>query len=270
MNEEQRCCTSLGDEEEVGCETPLGGSLLGDIGRTAYGAAWSYKNPATIPNMLYNATRALYKRNTIHRVAEVPSEVKGLAYYAQQAYEPHRERQLRVGNYVYMAAESSPTVALYLGARPPTTPGGGGAPPSRRALIAIRGTTNARDFIDDIAVATSKLSPNSDRVREVLSIVSRLPPTYNTLLLTGHSLGGTVASVAGNILEAQGGRQIGIVSFNIGSSPVASPDCKRCIHHIIAGDLVSTAALANTDGAKVVLYDVQKPNLNPHALAQFL
>lgn len=240
------------------CAASLGGSLAGDVWRGATGAAQTYLNPASTANALWNATTSLYNHNFVKRRADVPEEVRYIAQFAAAAYTGRKSRPFRIDSYTRAYSLDSETVAVYIDRMTP------------RAIVSVRGTATGRDLVDDLTIATSRISPGSDRVREVLRIVRLLPPHIRDVLLTGHSLGATVAATAADTLAGDDTREITAIGFNPGSSPVSSGGCKRCVFHVIAGDLISFSALSASRGTKVMVYEKQAPSLSAHAMQQFL
>lgn len=105
---------------------------------------------------------------------------------------------------------------------------------ARLRVFAVRGTNDGRNMLDDVRVSqTDEASPygvgvhtgfalHADKLWESLQQEADLAAAAgNTLLLTGHSLGGVTAIALGDRLSRQRGQRIRVVTF--GSPRYGSP-----------------------------------------------
>lgn len=116
---------------------------------------------------------------------------------------------------------------------------------TRRLIIAIKGTSNIRDLLDDVKIGSGRLSKNTFLSKEIRAVIRTLFPNLqpneqidpDQLLLTGHSLGGFVAIQLASEFKVTG------VSFN-GAGTVVSPtnfgQQQNIYHYHIVGDFIST------------------------------
>lgn len=209
-------------------------------------------SPTLGPQLISNLARAAYRYNTIRRQATVPPNIRQIATICAAAYVAQGQRPSQLLGAEYKKDFSSDEIAVYV--------------MGDQWLIAVRGTvTSAYDMMDDLAIAAGGLSADSTRVKDLLKVIQKVKQAgAGQIILTGHSLGAAVTTIATGITG------IDSVNFNIGSSPLGIGNISnRAQQHIIISDPISNTALGNMKGAQVQLYDVQKKNLSAHTIQQF-
>ena len=151
-------------------------------------------------------------------------------------------------------------------------------PYSRQAVIAFRGTSLGdkrraiKDVASDLAIATG-FESRDKRFRQSLRQFDRYSKSlknegYETIDLTGHSLGGSIASYVNKNRQGKVGRT---VTFNKGSGiiePLRSRP-KNQVDISKTGDLISLGTRLQMRGKGKNVIKLSKPGTNPlsaHAL----
>ena len=218
---------------------------------TTTGIADILINPVTRARAAYNLIKLAYKYNTVKRKKTIPDDIKTIAHFAAAAYEPSRPTNLY--GFELDQEISTDEIAVYVS--------------NDQVIISFRGTDNKTDIIvSDLQIAFSALNKNSSRVVSALKLTGEVVKKYPNYdyLLTGHSLGASIADLVGTITN------IKTISFNIGAGIGIRSDCRTCTHHVIAGDPISNSVIGNLRGANIVVYDKQNKKLNAHTIRQFL
>lgn len=195
----------------------------------------------------------LYRYNTA-AVDEggITDDLRSKARFAQSAYLPWDSRDHEVNGATYRPELSNDEVAVY-------TDGDG------KHHISVRGTVpGGSDFSDDAAILSGGFDVGHSRVQDILGLVNELNDDTGNMTLYGHSLGGSIATLAS--------KATGIKShnFNTGSSPFRSFDDPNAHHYFIRGDPVSNTALGNIDADRYTMFNAAKPELSSHTIDQFL
>lgn len=203
---------------------------------------------------VYALVKLTYKYNTVVRVKNVSDSVKQLATFAWSAYELKEQRPAELYGYEYIIELSTFNTAVYRSFSNST----GGKP---SYIVAEKGTNSSSEFIPDLSIALAGLTSSHSWALALKEVIKKLD---GDILLVGHSLGGALSAVVADEFN------LPVETFNLGSTVIGTSDCKKCQHHIIAGDVISNTAMSNLKGEKIILYDIQKPNLSAHTIQQFL
>lgn len=148
---------------------------------------------------------------------------------------------------------------------------------TKRLIIAVKGTSNARDLRDDFRIGTRRFSKNTFLSVEIRQAIKKLFPNLQPneqidpeqLLIAGHSLGGFVAMQLASEFKVTG------VSFN-GAGTVLSPTDfgpqKNIYHYHIVGDFISTHVSSQTAKITRVLkksFTGSFIDINAHMISSF-
>jgi len=178
-------------------------------------------------------------------------EMRGRAKFAQAAYVPWKDRPDNINGAWYNIGKSNDEVAVYTDEK-------------GNHHVASRGTVpGTSDFSDDAAIVASGFDKNHSRVQDVLGTIKDLHGDPTNTTLYGHSLGGSIASLA------SGETGIQSYNFNTGSSPLRGFDNANSHHFLIRGDPISNSALGNVDPSRMTLINRPNSSLDPHTINQF-
>lgn len=143
-------------------------------------------------------------------------------------------------------------------------------------IVACRGTSGLDDAHPDIFIAAGIL-PFHERSKKIVNVTRKYRHLYDNVTITGHSLGGALASAAAVRTDTMA------VTFNQGSSPMDKPiqglgkvlgyRYKNIIHFAVCNDVVSTSACLVDNVTNIRVPTASSSVLSAlqnHRLGQFL
>ena len=200
----------------------------------------------------------------VERVNEVPDEDKIYAVASDIAYEHYNNNldanksQEKLDNYT-SGYRLDPELSNEFGITLQT--------PDNKSILAYRGTAGISDIESDIAIATgrhrlpkdiidrgNKIQENSllpQRFSDAQALYEKVKATYGDVVLTGHSLGGSLADYIGRNNDEKA------ITFNQGDSifgkAVENQKKSNTTAYITDSDLISLSSLGYKDTSKPVL-----------------
>lgn len=225
---------------------------LQDNMRTGYSMYKAFTSPVASARLAFNVANGMYNYGNADVSNEISDEIRAHARYANSAYVPWGERADELNDSTYRKELSNDEISVYTGK-------------NGQHHISVRGTIpGGSDFSDDAAILSGGFDQGHSRVRDVLELIDELGADPQNSTLYGHSLGGSIATLAS--------KATGIKShnFNTGSSPFRSFDDENAHHYLVTGDPVSNTALGNIDSSRYTLFSRPKPDMNAHAIEQFM
>ena len=216
------------------------------------------------------ATKAVAKQG-VERINEVPDEDKIYAVASDIAYEHYynnldsNKSQQKLDDYISgykLNPELSNEFAVTL------------QTPDNKSILAYRGTAGMSDIQSDVAIATGRhrlpkeiieranqLQENSllpQRFSDAQALYEKVKSTYGDVVLTGHSLGGSLADYVGRNNNEKA------VTFNQGDSifgkAVDTGKKSNTTAYITDNDLISLSALGYKDTSKPVIVKQSQVN----------
>jgi len=181
------------------------------------------------------------ERNLDIPLAELPSEDKKFAFFADQAYKPISERK-NFEDWQYQEDKSSTEYAVYKNQ-------------NGEQILSLRGTKGLKDLITDIHIIKGSLE-DSVRFNRDLSIAKEL---NNLVAVTGHSLGGAIANFISSELA------VPAITFNAGFVTKQDIDFSMSKNYKIDNDPIS---LSLNKGKNFVLKP--KKGTFQHSMQNFL
>ena len=207
----------------------------------------------------------------VERVNEVPDEDKIYAVASDIAYEHYNNNldanksQEKLDNYT-SGYRLDPELSNEFGITLQT--------PDNKSILAYRGTAGISDIQSDIAIATgrhrlpkdiidrgNKIQENSllpQRFSDAQALYEKVKATYGDVVLTGHSLGGSLADYIGRNNDEKA------ITFNQGDSifgkAVENQKKSNTTAYITDSDLISLSSLGYKDTSKPVLVKQTEEN----------
>jgi len=143
-------------------------------------------------------------------------------------------------------------------------------------IVACRGTSGLDDAHPDMFIAAGIL-PFHERSKKIVNVTRKYRHLYDHVTITGHSLGGALASAAAVRTDTMA------VTFNQGSSPIDKPiqglgkvlgyRYKNVVHFAVCNDVVSTSACLVDNVTNIRVPTASSSVLSAlrnHRLGQFL
>lgn len=143
-------------------------------------------------------------------------------------------------------------------------------------IVACRGTSGLDDANPDLFIAAGVL-PFHERSKKIVAVTRKYRNLYDNVTITGHSLGGALASSVAVRTDTMA------VTFNQGSSPMDKPiqglgkilgyRYKNIIHFAVCNDVVSTSACLVDNVTNIRIPTASSSALSAlrnHRLGQFL
>lgn len=202
----------------------------------------------------FHIMRTLWRRNFVKKETEIPFHVQTYARMCEASYQHPDDRSRNIDGNDYLHGLSSERVAVYLS--------------DTEIILAIRGTVvSLSDLRNDVQILTGRnFTDDNPRIRDLIETARILDSHYGEqqLVLTGHSLGATIANTVADELKARA------YMFNPGSSPYGSRvPCRLCHYWVVNTDAISISALSLVHNKQIYLIEKQKPDLSSHTIQQF-
>lgn len=202
----------------------------------------------------FHIMRTLWRRNFVKKEDNVPFHVQTYARMCEAAYKYPDDRPRDIDGYTYLHGLSSERLCIYLS--------------DTELVLAVRGTVvSVSDVRNDVQILTGRnFTDDNPRIRDLIETAKILTGHYvdKQLVLTGHSLGATIANTVADELKARA------YMFNIGASPYGSRiPCRLCHYWVVNTDAISISALSLVHNKQIYLIEKQKPDLSSHTIRQF-
>lgn len=222
---------------------------IGRVGRVA-----NLANKGVNVGVSYRNKRKLRKYDNIREVKKVPDEDKIYVKMSSNVYKSlsKRDRVLDGGFHLDMDL-SNDTMSVYVN------------PTAKSVSIAFRGTVNKGDVATDMKLAIGKLE-RSVRFKKNLATVISIYETFKNhkFDFTGHSLGGTIASLMTEYFP-----DTSAVVFNAGYGVSMKKVRDNDIHgYSTLGDAVSALGVGKYKENTVVIRPIFQGALKSHSMSQ--
>jgi len=135
-------------------------------------------------------------------------------------------------------------------------------PETKHTVVAHRGTKDKSDLLNDVKIVLGKYD-KSKRVENATAIADKAKAKYgDNITNTGHSLGGTTASIVAGKTNSK------VETYNKGASPLENykQTTKKAEHNITGVDPISVSTLLKNPGSVKLKLPTK---LNVHGLANF-
>ena len=204
------------------------------------------KIKSTISNVIGKATNFMKNIPQIGiQIHNSDPEMLKYAKFSKEAYVDTENRKLEIESYFYDINKSDTTTAIYIH--------------DKNMIIAFRGTAGLNDIGSDISIVKGNVE-NDERFKRDLETAMKYKDTFR-LILTGHSLGGSIAKYVSDKLS------VPAYLYNAGAglnylNSMKNPLVKS---YKVIGDPISY--LGNDTNTYLIN---GKPNLNPHTIDNFI